>query len=149
METKLKNHIIYTMKFIIPILIVLGLFIVGISIGFISFDKPETTTGTISATIKIDFNDGIDYTKTMTMINSTAYDFLMKIDGTDDILVKTTYWEQYDSYFIDSITYKEKKYEGDMNNYWALYINGQPAVEGSNKIYVENGDIIEFKFEKF
>jgi hypothetical protein len=149
METKFKNHTIYIMKFIIPVLIILGLFIGGISKGVITFKKPEITTGTIKATIKIDFNDGIVYTKTMTMVNSTAYDLLMKIDKTNDILVKTTYWEQYDSYFIDSITINGKKYEGNTNNYWALYLNNQPVTEGSNKIYVENEDIIEYRYEKF
>jgi molybdopterin-binding protein len=149
METKLKNHIIYTMKFIIPMVIILGLFIGGISKGVITFKKPEIATGTVKATIKIDFNDGTIYTKTITMVNSTAYDFLMKINKTDDILVKATYWEQYDSYFIDSITFKDKKYEGNINNYWALYLNSQPAMQGSNKIYVENEDIIEYRYEKF
>jgi hypothetical protein len=149
METESKNHIIYAMKFVIPILIVLGLIFVGISKGVITFNKIETTTGTIKAIIKIDFNDGAVYEKTMIMVNSTAYDFLMRIDETNDVKVNTSYWEQYDSYFIDSITFKDKKYESNMNSYWALYINGQPATEGPNNVYAENDDIIEYKYEKF
>ena len=149
MVRKLKNYSIFALKFIIPVLIILGLFIGGISEGVITFKKPEIRSGAINTTIIINFNDGTIYTKNMIVINLTAYDLLMKIDKTDDIIVKTTYWEQYDSYFIDAIEINSKIYEGNINNYWALYINNQPALEGSNKIYVQNGDIIEYIYEKF
>jgi len=60
METESKYHIIYAMKFVIPILIVLGLIFVGISKGVITFEKIETTTGPIRAIIKLK-GPGIDF----------------------------------------------------------------------------------------
>jgi len=150
MDEKIKNNIIYSLKFIIPIIIVIGLFLGGVNAGIITFEKKiDSNTGTISATITLEFEDGLTYSKDLTLDNSTVYDFLLSLEENGDIKVESTYWESFDSYVVDSITYNGEKYEGDISYYWAVYINEMPAMEGADKIYVQNDDLIEWKYESF
>ena len=144
-----KKNLIFALKFLIPIVILICLFIVGINANIITFEKQKIITGEISANIKINFGDGVTYNDIVKLDNSTVYDLLLTVEKNDDIILETTYWEQFDSYIVDSITYNNKKYESDSNSYWAFYVNGEPAMEGANKIFVENDDIIEWKFVKF
>lgn len=151
MNLDTKNNILYASKILIPILIVIGLFLGGVSGGIITFEPPNkmVNTGEISANIVIDFGDGVTYSNVLTLVNSTVFNFLLKIEKIEDISIETTYWESFGSYSIDSITYQGDKYEANFNTYWALYINGLAAMEGADKIYVHNDDLIEWKFEKF
>ena len=137
------------MKKVIPLIIIILLLLGGISSGIITFEKPNQITGKVTATIKIEFGDGKVYSNHFTIDNSTVLDFLLEVEKKGDITVKTTYWEQYDSYFVDSITYQEKKYESDLDHYWAYYINDQSAIDGPNLKYISNNDLIKWKFEKF
>ncbi len=151
MNQKKRSNIIYTSKILIPLIIVISLFLGGISTGIITFESPNKiiNTGKASATIEIDFGDGIAYSSVFTLDNSTVFEFLLEVEKNGDINIETTYWEQFDSYIVDSITYQGTKYEAGLSAYWAFYINGQPAMEGADKIYVQNDDLIEWKFEKF
>jgi hypothetical protein len=144
-----KNNIIFALKLFIPIVFVISLFIVGINAGVINFEKEKIITGEITASIKINFGDGVTYSEIFKLDNSTVYDLLLRLEQNSDIILETTYWEQFNSYIVDSITYINKKYESDSNSYWAFYVNGSPAMEGANKIFVQNNDIIEWKFEHF
>ena len=149
MKQKIRDNLIYTLKILIPLIIVILLLIGGISSGIITFKKPKVITGKVTATIKIDFGDGKVYSNLFTMDNSTVLDFLLEVEKKGDVTVKTTYWEQYDSYFVDSITYQEKIYESDLDHYWAYYVNDQSAIDGPNLIYISNNDLIKWKFEEF
>ena len=151
MNQKTKNNIIYVSKILIPIIVVIGLFLGGVSAGIITFEQPNriVNTGKVTATIVIDFNDGSSYSNVLTVDNSTVFDFLLEIEKIGDINIETTYWESFGSYSVDSITYQGKKYEGDMSHYWAFYVNGQLSMEGADKIYVQDNDLIEWKFETF
>ena len=82
-------------------------------------------------------------------MNLSVYDYLLKASEIGNFTVKSTYWEQYDSYVIDSITYNEVKYEADSSNYWAYYVNGNYGTVSADKQIVKNNDIIEWKYEKF
>ena len=149
MNMNKKNNIIFALKLFIPIILVISLFIVGITAGVITFEKEKIITGEITTSIKINFGDGVTYNEIFKLDNSTVYDLLLRLEQNSDIILKTTYWEQFDSYIVDSITYNNKKYESDSNSYWAFYVNGAPAMEGANNIFVQNNDIIEWKFEHF
>jgi hypothetical protein len=151
MNLDIKNNINFALKIIIPIIIVIGLFLGGVSAGIITFESPNKMVNNreISAGILIDFGDGIIYSNNFKLDNSTVFDFLLKIENIGHISIETTYWESFGGYSIDTITYQGVKYEADFNTYWALYINGQAAMEGADKIYVKNDDLIEWKFEKF
>lgn len=151
MDKETKDKVVYASTIIVPIIIVIGLFLGGVSAGIITFNQPTSmaNTGQASATISIDFGDGTVYTKEMTLENSTVLDFLLEAEEIGDIEVETTYWESFGGYSIDSITYDGKKYEGDMSTFWLFYINDLPAMDGADKVYVENGDLVEWKFESF
>ena len=150
MDQEKKGNIIYASKILIPIIVVICLFLGGISTGIITFENQrDIDTGKITATIVINFGDGTLYSDILTLENSTVFDFLLEVEKKEEISVEYTYWEEYDSYFIDSITYLNTKYEGGMSEYWAFYVNGQYAMEGANKIYVQDNDLIEWKFETF
>jgi hypothetical protein len=149
MNQKNKSMILFALKILIPIIVVIGLFLGGINAGVITFEKQKIITGTITSTIIIDFGDGSQYSNEFTMDNSTVFDFLLRVEHEGIISIETTYWEQFGSYTVDSITYQGTKYESDANSYWAFYVNGQPGMEGADKVFVANNDIIEWRLEKF
>ena len=167
MNSENQNKIKYILTFLIPILVILGLFMGGIGTGVITFEQkpsgdifkvidesenhnPEDQYSYINATIVINFDSDNSYTRLFQLEeNLTVFDFLLLLKEIGDIDVSYTYWEQYDSYFIDSITYNNNKYEGDNNHFWAFYINDVSALEGANKIYVNNNDIIKWEFTEF
>ena len=138
---------LFSLKILVPMIFVIILFIAGISAGVITFKPAEKSIkGEVTATVELDFGDGSSFSKTITLVNATVYDF---INNLKEVELKSTYWEQFDSYIIDSIEYQGKKYESDTSHYWSFYVNGQMAMEGANKIYVNNNDLIEWKYESF
>ena len=151
MNKDLKDNIIYLSKIIIPIIVVIGLFLGGVSAGIITFESPNknVNTGLIQVSIELDFNDGSKYVGDMNLENSTGFDILMELEKQDIITIETTYWESFGGYSVDSITYQGKKYEGDSNHYWAFYINGQASMEGADKVYLNDNDVVKWKFEAF
>ena len=167
MKSENQNKIKYILTFLIPILVVIGLIVGGIGTGIITFNqdssdnifKPNEETENqnqedrikyINATVEILFNNDIKYSRLFQLEeNLTVFDFLLITKETGDIDVGYTYWEQYDSYFIDSITYNNLTYEGDSNHFWAFYINGESALEGANKIIVYDNDMIKWEFTEF
>jgi hypothetical protein len=162
MNSENRNKIKYILTFLIPILVIIGLFMGGIGTGIITFeqnpseeifkpiDESENQNSYINATIVINFESDIKYTRPFQLEeNLTVFDLLLLTKETGDIDVSYTYWEQYDSYFIDSITYNNHKYEGDSNHFWAFYINDVSALEGANKINVNDNDIIKWEFTEF
>jgi len=147
-----KGSLIFALKIIIPLLLVISLFIGGISTGIITFEPPKNNIKAepINATIIIDFGDGLTYSKDMTINNSTVFNFLIDVQKIGDISVETYYNEQIGGYEIKSITYLEKRYIHGQDGYWWLfYINDQFATTGADKIYVNNNDSIKWKYEKF
>ena len=149
MKKENREKIIYLSKFLIPLVLVILLFLGGISTGIVTFEKTEQITGKSNVTIIIDFGDGTTYSKTMILENSTVFDFLLRLEDEGEIATETTYWNSFDGYSIDSISYNGKKYEGDTTHYWSLLINDEYAMQGANKIYVRNNDIIKWEFVTF
>jgi len=151
-EQEKKGSLIFILKLLIPLLIVISLFICGITTGIITFEPPKKIVNEepINATIIIDFGDGITYSKVMSIYNLTIFDFLLEVQKIGDITVDSSYSEQMGGFEIKSITYQEKKYIHGENGYWWLfYINDQFATAGADKIYVNNNDVIKWKHEKF
>ena len=151
MEIDTKNNIFYGLKILIPIIIVIGLFLGGVNAGIITFDQPETNIniGLITVTLEVDFRDGTIYSDDLTLENITGFDLLLELEEKDIIEIETTYWESFGGYSVDSITYQGKKYEGDISHYWAFYVNGEPSMEGADKVYVNDNDIITWTYESF
>ncbi len=158
MKQRKKDNLIFTLKLLIPLIIVISLFIGGVSTGIITFEKPEddikiqnnqNNKSVELAIIKIYFNDNSVVIFNFTTMNISVYDYLLKASEIGNFTIESTYWEQYDSYVIDSITYNGVKYEADSSNYWAYYYNGNYATVSADKQIVKNNDIIEWKYEKF
>ncbi len=148
MNSKTKNNLIYASKIIFPLIIVIGLFIVGVSAGIITFEPPNKLTGEITATIEIDFGDGTNYSNIFTVENSTVFDFLLEVEEIGEIIVGTN--EESGSYEIESISYNDKKYNHGEDGYWWLfYVNEQFAIDSADKVYLSDGDLVEWKFENF
>ena len=70
----------------------------------------------------------------------------MEAASKGNFTVKSTYYGQYDSMFIDSIASVKN---GENNSYWQYYINGNYGTIGADKQPVKNEDIIEWRFEEF
>ena len=158
MEQKKKANLIFALKLLIPLLIVISLFIGGLSTGVITFEKPEdefkiqnikNNESNESATIIIYFKDVSNISFKFTTMNISVYDYLLKASEIGNFTIKSTYWDQYDSYIIDSITYNGVKYEADSSNYWAYYYNGNYGTVSADKQILKDNDTIEWKYEKF
>ena len=146
-----KSKIFFALKILIPIIVVFALFLSGITAGLITFEKPkDKITGKITATLTIDFNDGEKFSQVITVENSTVLDLLLETEKYANIIIEANYNEQYQSYSVDSITYNGKEYaSGDDGHWWIFNINNEFAINSADKTYVENNDLIEWKFEKF
>ena len=150
MNQKRKENIIYASKLILPILVVIIIFLGGVGAGIITFEPAEIAkTGEVTATIIINFGDGYSYSDTFTLINSTGFSILLELEEQEIIDIETTYWESFGGYSVDSITYQGKKFEADVSHYWAFYVNGEASMEGADKVYVNDNDIIEWTYESF
>jgi len=146
-----KEKLTISLSILTPLLIIIILFFAGISTGIITFKSPKLikNQGEANVQIIIDFNDGIIYSDNVSIENATVLDLLLKTAENTGMKIEKTYWKQFDSYTIDSITYNGKKYGGGTNSYWALYVNNAAALEGADKILVKNNDTIKWKYEKF
>jgi hypothetical protein len=53
-------------------------------------------------------------------------------------------YQEYDfGVFVEAID----DLKGNQDNFWAIYVNGESALEGVQDIVLNEGDIIEFKYE--
>ena len=149
-EKKNSNIII-----LIAILLVTALFISGfvgaLSLGVITIGKEKTivkynsNAAPVTATITIDYGDDTILSKEITSKNNTVYGFLMELGNIEGFNVKATYYGQFDSLFVDSIS----SYEGGTDNkYWIYYVNDESGYVGADKQLVNNGDVILWRFEE-
>lgn len=138
---------------LIPLIIVLAIFASAVSMGIITIGNSNLKTfptdenvNEITATVIFDFGD--ENTESIEVISTktTVYGFLMEAANQAGYDVKTTYYGQYNSIFVDSISTYEN---GQNNKYWIYYINGESGSVGADQQIVANGDIIEWKFEEF
>ncbi len=145
------------LSILIPVVILIILFVTAVNVGIISIGTQEKITyknvdsslsnnsSGISATVIIDFGDGNILSNTIISRNITVYGFLLDTAKIENINVKSTYYKQYDSVFVDSIS----SYNGGQNNkWWIYYVNDIAGPVGADKYIVKNDDIIKWKFEK-
>ena len=146
------------LSIIIPVVVIIILFAAAVNVGIISIGSEEKIiyknigssalgheSEGITATVIIDFGDGNILTNNIVSKNITAYGLLLDAAKIENIDVKATYYGQYDSIFVDSIS----SYSGgDDNRYWIYYVNSESGMVGADKYIIKNNDIIEWKFEK-
>jgi len=162
MKDKEDNIISHLIKIGIPLIVIIGLLIGAVTTGVITIQPYGNTTNInkpanpslenatsitlVTADIIIDFGDETKITNTITSKNATVYGFLLEAAEINDFNVKATYYSQLDSIFVDAISTYEN---GQDNRYWIYYINGETGMVGADKQPVNNGDLIEWKFEKY
>ena len=79
----------------------------------------------------------------ITLNNSaTVYSLLMEGAEENNFTVSTTYYPQYQSYFINSIA----GVKNGNGKYWQYWINGKYGEVSANLQKLENGDVVEWKF---
>ena len=93
------------------------------------------------------------------MLISSVAPLMVQTDANPDPFTLTIAYYGYDhyngvttylGYFIVSINQTTsqgtKKYASDANNYWELFVNGNPSTDGMDSVLVEPGDQVEFKW---
>lgn len=96
-----------------------------------------------STALSINFGDKKETFKAEPGEDTTVYDFLKKAAEEKDITLKTK--EHEFGIIIIQIGEKENT-KSDKN--WLFYVNGEMAKEAVNKINLEEGDKVEFKYEQ-
>jgi len=74
----------------------------------------------------------------------TVFSILDEFSERNNIFLKSTYFEQFDSVLIDTIGINQN---GDNGKYWQYYVNGEIPMVGCDKYNIFNGDYIEWRFE--
>jgi hypothetical protein len=140
------NKYLPILKIVIPIIIILAIFSGAVALEVIKFEKPAVINSEeITATVIIDFGEGIPELYEISTINNTVYGFLLEVSHQEGYDIKTTYYASFDSLLIDSIS----NYEGGQDNkYWMFYLNDEFCSVSADKQIVETGDTIEWKFEE-
>lgn len=100
----------------------------------------------LHATLALNFGDEVIWHYNVTSQNggSTVFSILCKVASQNNFSVKSTYYGQYDSYFVDTIADA-----GGSTSFWIYYINGDMGNVGADKKLVNEGDHIEWRLEEF
>lgn len=111
-----------------------------------SVEENNDILGTVEKEVVLSINDGEKEPINLTVSfveGMTAFDLLKNESEKLSLNLET---ETYDTgIFIKTIGDKEN---GQDNNYWLYYINGEMPTVSSDKIVIKSGDKVEFKFEK-
>ncbi len=139
--------------------VIVGVVILSISVagvlglidrGVITFGYPGISSGneTIEVLLIIDYGDGrLDkFNVSIDSGNATVYSVLMKASKENGFPVEADYYPQYKSHYIYSINFTDQNPK--INKFWQYYINGNYGPVGVDLQKVENGDVIEWKFEE-
>ena len=137
-------------KGIMAIVVIAVAVVVGISATAIYMHGGnEVSTESVTASVKIDFGNGTVWSYPNISVegkNATVYGILIEAAHEGNFSVKYTYYGQYDSILVDSIA---GVVNGDGNNYWQYWLNGDYGMVGADKQPIADNDIIEWKFTSF
>lgn len=140
MNNKVLKNLIYV---IVPLFILVVASITLVSTGVITFERIEKNTENITVTLNVDTGEDIFKYQIQTD-NSTAFGVLEKARERTDLTFQADYNEKYQSHIINSIN----GVESTDTAYWIFYLNGEMASVGVDQQYIQDGDIINFKFEE-
>jgi len=133
-------------KIIIPLIVVITIFLGAMAAGIITIGTLEKNKEEVTAIIYLDYGGGDIQSYEITSINNTVYGFLIEAANEGGFDIQTTYYGQYDSTLVDSIG---SYIGGQDDKYWQYYLNGEYGMIGADIQTVNNGDIIEWRFEGF
>jgi hypothetical protein len=76
--------------------------------------------------------------------NETVFSLLERILNRHDILFEYTYYSDFNANLIDTIHITKN---GDDGKYWQYWVNDELPMVGVDHFTIENGDIVEWRFE--
>ncbi len=133
-------------------IIIIGLIVIVIFGSWLALSNNNSDTDNVvletaekQATLAIDYGDRepeifqIDFAE-----GTTVFDALKNKAEELGLNLKTKTYEGM-GVFIEAIGDKENGQDG---KYWLYYVNGEMPMESADKMIIELGDKIEFKFEK-
>lgn len=131
---------------IMVVLITIAVYAVSINqIDFSGKTTKPSSTEIKNVTIKI-YSDSwsIIYTYEITR-NITVFDLLNQTAHLYNFTFTKTYFAGYDSFFVNSINNIRN---GENNNHWQYYVNGEYADKGCSNYFLSDNDIVEWIFNK-
>lgn len=118
--------------------------------GVITLGQLEDSSSSkiINVTLIIDYGDGrVDEFKVnINSKNATVYSVLMKAANEHGFDVDADYYPNFKSHYIKSINQTEE--DPKTNKFWQYYVNGVYGKVGADLMKVNDGDIIEWKYEE-
>lgn len=140
-----KKNLKNLLMILIPIAIILVAGLGLINAGIITTEKSDLSSDQITVKLRLNYGTGDVDEYTIKTSNATVYSVLMNAAEKNDFEVESTYYEEFDSYLIESIN----SVEGSADMFWQYYLNGEMGMAGANSQFVQDNDIIEWKYEKF
>lgn len=129
---------------ILPIILVTCVVLAAVSgmIVYTEFIKPEPAL--VTATISIDYGNGTVVSGEIGSDNNTALGLLKAYAGKDNVQDAGGFVTT-----INGVTTVDDVpgLEGTEARYWMYYVNGEMPMESAALQVVQDGDVVEFKFE--
>ncbi len=129
---------------LLPILVVtiVAIAAVGGILLYNEFLKPEPAL--VTATIRIDFGNGTLMEDGIGSDNNTALGLLRAYAGEENVADSGGFITSI--YGVDSVG-DVPELAGTEARYWMYYVNGEMPMESAALKVIQDGDLVEFKFE--
>lgn len=129
---------------ILPIVVVAIVVIAAVGGIFMynEFLKPEPAL--VTATVKIDFGNNTTMEEEIGSVNNTALGLLRTYVGEDNVADSGGFVTSICG--IDSVD-DVPELAGTEARYWMYYVNGEMPMESAALKVIQDGDVVEFRFE--
>jgi hypothetical protein len=98
----------------------------------------------LNVSAKIDYGNGTSITKEVYLFRgANVLDALRAVAK-----VNATYWEAYQSFFINAINNVFNNEKGN-NRWWVFSVNGEHALVSADQYKLNDGDQIEWTYQKY
>jgi hypothetical protein len=134
----------------IPVLIITFI-VIGLAFNGTATQIPQKSeiwlekADTTSVTIKIIGDTWSLQDNLFTDDDETAFALLERILQRHEMSFEYTYYSDFDAHLIDSI---HSTTNGDDGKYWQYWVNNELPMVGADHFIIENGDMVEWRFEE-
>jgi hypothetical protein len=108
-------------------------------------DDVETIEDPITVSLRIITDDWVIEYLDVSTTNNTVYKLLNECSSVYNFSFASTYWEGYESVFVNSINGTQN---GESGRWWQYYVNDAYGEVGCDRKEIFDGDIIEWRFEE-
>ena len=143
---QVKPHrLIQKVPAVLAAVIIIGLAFTGTATQIprnseIWFEKAEAT----SVAIIISGDTWILEDNLVAAVDETVFSLLERTLSRHEISFKYTYYSDFDANLIDTIHTNDN---GDDGYYWQFWVNDDLPMVGADHFVIENGDVVEWRFE--